>query len=140
MNVPTTTGANGSSTLSTAGTSLISSTSGSGEDEFLQLMMDQLQNQDPLNPSDPTQYLSELAQFSSVEQEMSIANTSATAADETAATQALQLLGTTVTYIDPTGATQTGVVSQVDFSGNNGPTLTVGGTPGVLLSSVTTAS
>ena len=32
-------------------------------------MMDQLKNQDPLNPSDPTQYLSELASFSSLEQE-----------------------------------------------------------------------
>ena len=35
---------------------------------FLKLMVQELKNQDPTNPSDPTQYLSQLASFSSVEQ------------------------------------------------------------------------
>jgi flagellar basal-body rod modification protein FlgD len=37
-------------------------------DDFLQLMVAQLQNQDPLNPTDSTEYMSQIAQFSSVEQ------------------------------------------------------------------------
>jgi len=36
--------------------------------QFLTLLVAQLQNQDPMNPTDPTQFVSELAQFSTVEQ------------------------------------------------------------------------
>jgi flagellar basal-body rod modification protein FlgD len=39
---------------------------------FLQLLVAQLQNQDPLNPTDSTQFVSQLAQFSSLEQMMQI--------------------------------------------------------------------
>jgi len=40
------------------------------EQTFLQLLVAQLQNQDPLNPQDGTQFVGELAQFSSVEQQL----------------------------------------------------------------------
>ncbi len=39
-----------------------------GKDEFMRLLVTQLQHQDPLNPSDPSQFASQLAQFSSLEQ------------------------------------------------------------------------
>ncbi len=39
-----------------------------GKDDFLRLMVEQLKYQDPLNPMDSTQYVSQLAQFSSLEQ------------------------------------------------------------------------
>jgi len=39
-----------------------------GKDDFLKLLVTQLQNQDPLNPMDGTQFASQLAQFTSVEQ------------------------------------------------------------------------
>lgn len=38
------------------------------EQQFLQLLVAQLQNQDPLNPMDGTQFVSQLAQFSELEQ------------------------------------------------------------------------
>lgn len=56
---------------STAGSSLTGSLAGGsvmGKDEFLRLLVTQLQNQDPLNPSDPTEFTAQLAQFSSLEQ------------------------------------------------------------------------
>jgi flagellar basal-body rod modification protein FlgD len=39
---------------------------------FLQLMVAQLQNQDPLNPTDSTQFVSELAQMQQLEQSVNM--------------------------------------------------------------------
>lgn len=39
-----------------------------GSDTFLRLLVTQIRNQDPLNPQDPTQFISQLAEFSSLEQ------------------------------------------------------------------------
>jgi flagellar basal-body rod modification protein FlgD len=56
--------------LSSALTSPTSSTSANsatlGQNEFLKLMMAQLKNQDPTKPLDPTQFVGQLAQFSTV--------------------------------------------------------------------------
>lgn len=39
-----------------------------GRDEFLQMLLAQLQNQDPLNPQDATEFTAQLATFSMLEQ------------------------------------------------------------------------
>ena len=112
------------------------------ETDFLQLMMTQLTNQDPLNPSssDPTQYMTELAQLTSVEQETNTANATSQLSSEQNAASALSLLGHTVTYTDPTsGTSMSGTVQKVSFT-SAGPSLTVNGTVGVDPGSVTQVS
>ncbi len=63
-----------SSLLTNSTTSSTSSTSSQpmGETEFLQLLVTQLQNQDPMNPVDNDQFVTQLATFSSLEQLISI--------------------------------------------------------------------
>jgi flagellar basal-body rod modification protein FlgD len=41
---------------------------GADQEMFLKLLVAQMKNQDPLNPTDSTQYTAQLAQFSSLEQ------------------------------------------------------------------------
>jgi flagellar basal-body rod modification protein FlgD len=55
---------------STSGGSLLSSSPSKvlDKDDFLNLLITQLQNQDPLNPTDSVEFTAQLAQFSSLEQ------------------------------------------------------------------------
>jgi flagellar basal-body rod modification protein FlgD len=123
----------------TSGTTFANPSDNLGENDFLKLMMIQLQNQDPLNPSYPTQYMSELANFSSLEQQTQIAQSTASAATQQASSSALGLLGHTVSYKDANGVTQTGTVSKVNFT-SSGPALTIGSTSGISLGSILEAS
>ena len=50
-------------------------TNDANRDMFLKLLVAQIQNQDPLNPMDPTQFVSQLSQFSSMEQLLEIRQT-----------------------------------------------------------------
>ena len=43
-----------------------------GQDEFLTLLVAQMQNQDPLNPTDATEWTAQLAQYSQLEQSMNL--------------------------------------------------------------------
>ncbi len=56
-----------------AASSAASATSSlANQNTFLQLLVAQLQNQDPLNPEDGTQFVSQLAQLSELQQVISI--------------------------------------------------------------------
>ena len=101
--------------------------------QFLQLLVAELQNQDPTNPTDPTQYMSQLASFSTVEQQV---QTNAPL-DALLSAQASNIIGKTVTSAD---GTTTGVVASVELSTgggaiailSNGSQVTLG--PGVTVS------
>jgi flagellar basal-body rod modification protein FlgD len=63
------TAASGTTSASQTGSAALNSLSANFGD-FLQLLMTQLQNQDPTSPLDTNQFTSELVQFSSVEQQI----------------------------------------------------------------------
>lgn len=61
-----------------------------GQEQFLQLMLTQFRNQDPLKPQDPADFLAQLAQVSSVAGMADMKNSMAKLADSLYAGQALQ--------------------------------------------------
>lgn len=61
-----------------------------GQTEFLELMMAQLENQDPLSPQNNTEFIAQLAQFSSVEGIQSLNNNVNGLVDSFKSSQALQ--------------------------------------------------
>ena len=97
-----------------------------GKDDFLKLLIGQLQHQDPLNPSDPTQQMAQMTQFSILEQITNLAQSQQAAAANDYDAQAVALIGRTVTYTKEDGTSATGAVEQVTFT-SGGPTLTIDG-------------
>ena len=81
---------------------------------FLKLLVAQAQNQDPTNPTDSTQYLSQLASFSSVEQGVQMNQKLETLLASSRLAEANGLIGRQV--ISGDGATS-GVVAFVTLSG-----------------------
>ena len=54
------------------GTNIVTSSSNNDKDLFLKLLVAQMKNQDPFNSQDPTQYITQLAQFNMLEQSMTL--------------------------------------------------------------------
>jgi flagellar basal-body rod modification protein FlgD len=110
-----------------------------GKNDFLKLMVAQLQAQDPLQPTDSSAYIGQLAQFTELEQVTNLAQSSGQASESQKLAQAVALIGHTVSYIDPTGLPQQGAVQSVQIT-SAGATLTVAGAAGVNPSSITEVS
>jgi flagellar basal-body rod modification protein FlgD len=95
-----------------------SGSSSLGKDDFLKILMTQLQNQDPLNPMQDQDFISQMATFSSLEQ-MTNLNSSmdnfVKAAQPNQFMQASSMIGKTVTYLDDQDNEMTAVVQSVLF-------------------------
>jgi flagellar basal-body rod modification protein FlgD len=98
MNVTPTSGATTqSSTTATAGAAGPESLD---YDAFLQLLIAQMKNQDPTKPADPSQFISQLASFSGVEQAIKTNNKLDSLMTSMALSQAEGLIGHTVASAD----------------------------------------
>jgi flagellar basal-body rod modification protein FlgD len=131
----------GSATTATGSPSdALSATSTVDKDMFLKLMVAQLKNQDPMNPTDSSQFLAQTAQFTSLEKLTSVADQTQQALSAQLAFGASGLVGRTVGYTDDTGAARTGLVGSVRFT-STGPMLGIDGAEVPLdsITSVTTA-
>ena len=92
---------------------------------FLELMVAQLRYQDPMNPTDSSQFLSQNAQFTALEKMQDVADQTAALLNAQISFGASGLVGRQVTYLDDAGASVSGVVGSVSFSAT-GPALHVG--------------
>jgi flagellar basal-body rod modification protein FlgD len=107
-----------------------------GKDDFLKLLVGQLQHQDPLSPSDDQQWIGQMAAFSQLEQVSNTAATTQKIVDTLNVNGTLSLIGHTVTYLDESGGSHQGVVQTVDMAGGTA-SLTVDGVAGIKASAVT---
>lgn len=82
-------------------------------DAFLKLLVAQMQNQDPLNPTDATEQLSQLASFSNVEQSIKMNQKLESMLTVSSLAQADAVIGRTITTAD---GTATGIVKSVDVT------------------------
>lgn len=112
------------------GSAAVSNPNGTlGQNDFLKLMIAQLQAQNPLDPANTNEFMGELAQFTQVEQLTNLAN-----ANELSS--AVSLIGRSVVYSTPDGGRATGNVTSVQSTAS-GTTVTVEGAEGIALSAIT---
>ncbi|ADU28065.1 flagellar hook assembly protein FlgD [Ethanoligenens harbinense] len=109
-----------SSTLSTD-----DSSSTFGMSDFFTLMTKQLEYQDPLEPTDNSQFMAQMAQFSMVEQTQKLAQTAGIQAGT--AMVGKDVLYTTTDASTGVSATSEGVVQAVDFSDSSTPQCYING-------------
>jgi flagellar basal-body rod modification protein FlgD len=101
-----------------------------GKQDFLKLLMAQLQNQDPLKPMDDTQMIAQMAQFSALEATQQLQQTIQQSNNVQTIFQAGALIGKYIQANESDGTSTTGAVTGVDFTSTNGvvsPTLQVDG-------------
>jgi flagellar basal-body rod modification protein FlgD len=101
-----------SATSAAPSASETSSLSGLSQSDFLQLLIAQMQNQDPMSPTSATDFMTELADFSTVEG-MTQLNSSVTFQNME---QSAFLIGQTVEYTAANGTAASGVVDAVNIN------------------------
>ena len=114
-----TTGTNSSSSVTTATNDTL------GKDAFLKLLIAELSNQDPLNPMEDREFISQMATFSSLEQ-MQNMNSTLTSMAEANKFSAVQYIGKAVAFTSGEGddATQkVAIVNHVWFDPKEGTIL-----------------
>ena len=85
---------------------------------FLQLLIAEMKNQDPTNPMDTSQYMSQFAQLSTVEQAIQTNSKLDALLSSSALSQAEGLIGKTATFSTEDGQAISGVIASVSI--NNG--------------------
>lgn len=87
-----------------------------GKDEFMKMLVAQMQNQDPMDPMDNSQMTAQLAQFSSLEQMENLNNQFAGFQQGTAAAMSLMNSGKPVVLELENGDFVNGVLEKVQWS------------------------
>jgi flagellar basal-body rod modification protein FlgD len=110
-------------TTATAGTTGTGQSNGLGKDDFLKLLAAQMKYQNPMDPMDNTQFVAQMANFSTLEQITNLASA-------TSVQNSISMIGRTVSYTDSGQQVHTGVVQSVETSGSTS-SLTIDGSSGI---------
>jgi flagellar basal-body rod modification protein FlgD len=98
-----------------------------GKDDFLKLLVTQLENQDPTSPLDDREFIAQMAQFSTLEQMTQMNTALSNLIVNNKLNLSYSLLGRQVEVFDSTtGTVQSGVVSEVSF-GPDTPSISFNG-------------
>jgi len=119
-------------------TSATSAATQIGIQDFLRILVAQLNNQDPLKPMDNQEFVTQLAQFTSLQQTQELNDKLGSLLSIQASTQSIGLLGKTVDIQTETG-TASGTVSALNFVGGE-PKLTIRLPNNSLLTDITLAN
>lgn len=96
-------------------------------DTYLQLLIAEMKNQDPTNPTDASEYMSQFAQFSMVEQAVNTNTKLDSMLSASALEQADGLIGHTISFTSTDGVATSGQIASISIiSGGSVATLTDG--------------
>jgi flagellar basal-body rod modification protein FlgD len=121
MQIGTVDSTTSSVTSSSSSSSSLLPTQTLNQQDFLNLLVTELQNQDPMNPMSDTDFIAQMAQFSTLQQAQQTYQS-------ISETQATNLIGATVTVSGTGGVTATGTVTSVLMNSGT-PEIVVNGQP-----------
>jgi flagellar basal-body rod modification protein FlgD len=84
-----------------------------GQEDFLKLLTTQMANQDPMKPMEDTEFISQMANFTSLEQTKTMSQTMASLLNSQNTATASSYIGKQVTLRDAAGDSTSGIVSEV---------------------------
>lgn len=108
---------------------------GIDQEDFLQVLLAQLSYQDPLEPVDNSEFISQFAQLTTLTQTQSSNDKLDSLLTIQSVNQAVQLIGKTV-EIDASGTDVVGEVTTVNFSSEGVPEMTIQSTDGSFITGV----
>lgn len=106
-----------------------------GLEDFMKILLTQLQYQDPLKPMDNQEFMAQIAQFTSLEQTQQLNDKLDQLITNQAALQSVGLIGRTVDISTTTGQV-TGTVASLSLQGDS-PQISVTTTSGSTIANVT---
>lgn len=98
------------------------------QNDFLQLLVTQMTQQDPLNPESDTDLAAQMAQFTALSETSTMSNNISTMLAQQQMTAADGMIGQNVTIQVNASSTTSGVVQSVQVNGGT-PQIVVNGTP-----------
>jgi flagellar basal-body rod modification protein FlgD len=126
-------------TAVTAGSQSQNTSNTLGKDDFLKILVGEMQNMDPMSSSsqDPTQSVTQMTQYSILEQLQNMSSSEDQQLVSQQQSQSLALLGKTVDYTAADGTATTGLVQKVDFAADGSANMTIDGVTGIKPAQIT---
>lgn len=129
MDISSITSAKGSNIRDPVASARINGNKSLDVNDFLKLLTVQFTSQDPMKPMEDTQFISQMASFTSLEQMQTLNKEFSEFSKTQGITTANSYLGKKVSVTDSTSATGTssGIVTGISVDATNGPMLTIDG-------------